>query len=56
MVNDTNIPDALYLQRISSDARLIFIHYFRFVDKLSMDDAIRKVDDLEAYLRKYSND
>lgn len=30
---------------------LLLIGYFRFVDKLSLDDAIRKVDAIEDYLR-----
>jgi hypothetical protein len=30
---------------------MAMIHYFQFVDRLSLEDAIKKVDDLSKYVR-----
>lgn len=50
----------LYFARIETngvmteEAKITLVNYFRFVDKLSHDDAMRKVDAIERYLEQNS--
>lgn len=33
------------------DTTMAMIHYYQFVERLSLDEAIKKVDDLSKYVR-----